>query len=200
MANDIGFLKKARREDLDAAMQRRLSKWQENAYPDDNFFLVLARRPGLMDVFWTTIKYWFGGGSTIEASLFELVRLRLALNNECLHCSSVQVKSATDQATKDALMQKLFDYESSDLPERTKAALRFADRLSGEHTKFDDTEFAALKEHFSDDEILDLGATIGMAIGWQRFNGAMRLLPDSWADGSKLPWEKVVADDPPTTR
>jgi alkylhydroperoxidase family enzyme len=197
MANDIGFLTKAKRENLDAAMQRRLAKWHENGYADDNFFLVIARRPGLMDVFWNTIKYWFGGGSTIEPQLFELVRKRLALNNECHHCSAVQVASASDQQTQDELMQKLFDYESSDLPERTKAALRFADRLSGEHTKFDEVEFAALKQHFNDDEILDLGATIGMAIGWQRFNGAMRLLPDNWGNGGPLPWEKVVADDKP---
>ena len=35
------------------------------------------------------------------------------------------------------LVSKLADYEHSDLPERTKAALRLADRLSGERPVVD---------------------------------------------------------------
>jgi alkylhydroperoxidase family enzyme len=39
-------------------------------------------------------------------------------------------------ATED-LVAKLADYERSDLPERTKAALRLADRLTAERPRID---------------------------------------------------------------
>jgi alkylhydroperoxidase family enzyme len=201
MTNDRGFLPKARREELDERLRQRLDRWYANAYEDDNLFLTLARRPGVLDATWGFIRYIYGGGSLIEPELFELVRKRLAYNNRCLHCSAVTSRAATSRAGTsraatsgegEALLEKLFDFERSDLPERTKAALAFADRLSGEHTEFDAAEYRRLREHFSDDEILDLGMTIGFAIGWQRFNTAMGILPDSWRDGSVLPWQPML--------
>lgn len=200
MTNQHGFLPKAKREDLDERLRRRLDRWYANAYPDDNLFLTLARRPGVLDATWGFIAYVYGGGSLIEPDLFELVRKKLAYNNECLHCAAVTSGAALSDSDGAALLEKLFDYERSDLPERTKAALAFADRLSGEHTGFDEAEYGRLREHFSDDEILDLGMTVGFAIGWQRFNAAMGILPDSWRDGSPLPWQPMLdADRAPET-
>jgi alkylhydroperoxidase family enzyme len=200
MTNDRGFLPKARREDLDERLRRRLDRWYANAYEDDNLFLTLARRPGVLDATWGFIAYVYGGGSLIEPELFELVRKKLAFNTQCLHCGVVTSRSAlrrdpsqdADEGHTAALLEKLFDYERSDLPARTKAALAFADRLSGEHTGFDETEYRRLREHFSEDEILDLGMTVGFAIGWQRFNAAMGILADSWRDGSALPWQPML--------
>ena len=85
MANDSGYLPKARREDLDEKLKRRLDRWYENAYKDDNLFLTMARRPGLLDATWGFIRYIYGGESTIEPELAELVRIRLAFDNQCVH-------------------------------------------------------------------------------------------------------------------
>jgi hypothetical protein len=85
MANERGLLPKARREDLDERLQRQLGRWYQNAYQDDNLFLTMARRPGLLDATFAFIRYTYGGGSTIEPELFELVRVKLAWNNQCVH-------------------------------------------------------------------------------------------------------------------
>ena len=86
------------------------------------------------------------------------------------------------------LEAKLDDYERSDLPERTKAALRLADRLTGNEPRIDAAFHAELTRVFSDAELLDLGMTIVFFSGWQRFNEAFRIVPDSWTDGSPLPF------------
>jgi len=86
------------------------------------------------------------------------------------------------------LEAKLDDYERSDLPERTKAALRLADRLTGNGPRIDAAFHAELTRVFSDAELLDLGMTIVFFSGWQRFNEAFRIVPDSWTDGSPLPF------------
>ena len=85
MANDRGFLPKASREDLSDHLTRQLARWYQNAYQDDNLFLTMARRPELLDATWGFIRYIYGGGSTIEPELFELVRVKLAWNNRCVH-------------------------------------------------------------------------------------------------------------------
>jgi alkylhydroperoxidase family enzyme len=195
VANDRGFLPKARREDLDERLRRRLEQWYSNAYEDDNLFLTLARRPGLMDAVWGFIRYSFGGESSVDPQLFETVRQRLAFNTECLHCSAVQVSQAAaeDEEERERILTALFDYEEADFPDATKAALRFADTLSGEHTSFSAPDYEDLRKHFSDEQILDLGMQCAFFIGWQRFNAAMGILPDSWQDGSVLPWQRPAA-------
>lgn len=93
-------------------------------------------------------------------------------------------------ATED-LVAKLADYERSDLPERTKAALRYADRLTAPHPALDEAFHAELRRHFSEDELLDLGMTITFASGWQRFIEAVGIVPDRWADGSPSPFQPL---------
>ena len=85
MANDRGPLPKASREDLSEHLTRQIDRWYQNAYQDDNLFLTMARRPELLDATWGFIRYIYGGASTIEPELFELVRVKLAWNNQCVH-------------------------------------------------------------------------------------------------------------------
>jgi len=85
MANERGRLPKARRDELNEHLQRMLDRWYTNAYRDDNLFLTMARRPGLLDATWGFIRYIYGGGSSIEPELIELVRVKLAWNNRCVH-------------------------------------------------------------------------------------------------------------------
>jgi alkylhydroperoxidase family enzyme len=94
-------------------------------------------------------------------------------------------------ATED-LVSKLADYEHSDLPDRTKAALRLADRLSAEHPVVDPTFYAELRAHFSEDEIIDLGMTITFAGGWQRFIEAFGIVPDRWREGQPPPFRALA--------
>ena len=85
MANDRGFLPKARREDLPEELRRRLERWYRDAYQDDNLFLTMARRPGLLDATMGFVRYAYGGTSSVEPELFEIVRVRLARKNRCVH-------------------------------------------------------------------------------------------------------------------
>jgi alkylhydroperoxidase family enzyme len=89
------------------------------------------------------------------------------------------------------MVAKLADYEASDLPERTKAALRLADRLTGERPHVDEAFYTELRREFSDDEILDLGMTITFASGWQRFIEAFGIVPDRWREGAASPFRTL---------
>jgi alkylhydroperoxidase family enzyme len=86
--------------------------------------------------------------------------------------------------------QALGNLERADLPARTVAALRLADCLSGERPAVDDALFARLREHFDEGEILELGAALTVASGWQRLIEAFGIRPDAWSEGTRLPWER----------
>ncbi len=49
-------------------------------------------------------------------------------------------------------------------------------------------------QHFTEDQILDLGMTITFASGWQRFIEAFGVVPDRWADGSPPPFQALEHD------
>ena len=94
-------------------------------------------------------------------------------------------------ATED-VVAKLQDYEASDLPERTKVALRYADRLTAPTVeKIDEAFEAQLRQHFTPDQILDLGMTIAFALGWQRFIESVGIVPDRWTDGAPPPFRAL---------
>ena len=92
--------------------------------------------------------------------------------------------------TEPEVQQALGDLDRADLPARTVAALRLADCLSGERPRVDDALFALLREHFDEGQILELGAALTVACGWQRMIEAFGIRPDAWNETTPLPWPR----------
>ena len=92
--------------------------------------------------------------------------------------------------TEREVQQALGDLEPADLPAHTVAALRLADCLSGERPLVDDALFARLREHFDEGQILELGAALTIASGWQRMIEAFGIRPDAWSETTPLPWPR----------
>ena len=84
--------------------------------------------------------------------------------------------------------QALGDLDRADLPAPTVAALRLADCLTSERPLVDDTLYAELRRHFDEGQILELGAALTVASGWQRMIEAFGIRPDSWSESTSLPW------------
>lgn len=76
------------------------------------------------------------------------------------------------------MVAKIHDYEASDLPEGTKLALCFTERWVMEHGwTIDDDLIRKLKEHFAEDQIVELAILVGMFDSAHRFNNAFDLDP-----------------------
>ena len=86
------------------------------------------------------------------------------------------------------LVAKLADYERADLPDRTKAALRYVDRLTSDAWQIDRAFYEELRRDLTDDELLDLGMVAMFFNGWQRLIDAFGIVPDRWRVGVALPF------------
>jgi alkylhydroperoxidase family enzyme len=84
----------------------------------------------------------------------------------------------------------LGDLERADLPAKTVAALRLVDLLSAPQPMIDTATYQRLREHLDDRELLELGAALSVASGWQRFIEAFGIRPDSWTEAMPLPWHE----------
>ena len=66
------------------------------------------------------------------------------------------------------MVASLVDFESADITDREKLALRFAQRMATDHHSMDDAFFEQLRAEFTDPEIFELGMITGQFIGYGR--------------------------------
>jgi hypothetical protein len=85
MANELGRLPKADPTTLPEALRRRLEVWYDKAYTDDNLFLTLAQRPGVLDLFLSWVGFVYTDASSLDPKVVELCRIRMAARNQCVH-------------------------------------------------------------------------------------------------------------------
>src|SRR4051794_10142694 len=84
--------------------------------------------------------------------------------------------------------------EADDLPQAERAALDFADRFATDHLGIDDAVYDELREHFSEDELVQLGVQCAMFVGIGRIAATWNVvedLPDELrkgTTGSVTPW------------
>lgn len=79
----------------------------------------------------------------------ELVRWRNARRQDCQLCQSYRDAGARQAGVTDATLAAVDDYESSDLPEAQKAALRFVDAYLDEPADVPAGVYAGLREHYT---------------------------------------------------
>lgn len=86
----------------------------------------------------------------------ELVRLRCARQHDCRICQSLRLADARSAGANDDVLAKIDHYESSDLPERHKVALRLVDAVIWRPSDMPDELVAQAHAHFTDDELAEM--------------------------------------------
>ena len=111
---------------------------------------------------------------TMDPVTTELVRLRAAANHDCRTCGSLRLIDAKEAGVDETMTAKIERYESSDLPERHKVALRLADVLMTLPGQMPDELKQQLHEQFTDDELLEMTLDI-MKWNYQKVPVALRI-------------------------
>lgn len=114
--------------------------------------------------------------SSLEHSLLHLIKMRASQINGCAYCLHMHSADALKEG-EDAKRLFLLDAweESSMYTPRERAALAWTEALTRvSETHAPDEDFAALKPHFSDQEIADLTLAIGIINTWNRLAIGLR--------------------------
>lgn len=86
----------------------------------------------------------------------ELVRIRQARQHNCRLCKSLRNRTALQAGVSEDEFAKLDDYRNSDLSDRHKAALEYADALVWQPAYISDATASELRQHFSPAEVVEL--------------------------------------------
>jgi alkylhydroperoxidase family enzyme len=160
-------------DELDAELQELLERSQAyGAILDDTTTVRLwARRPELAKS-QLPIHTRYHDSNIVAPRVLELVRMRIALLNDCVACKAAR---KDDSVTDEDIACLSSDDPRFSAAER--AALRLAELFVLDHTSIDDDLMRELGEHFTAEEIVELTMYCGLMLGSGRFAHVMR----AWA-------------------
>ena len=130
---------------------------------------------------------------TIGQRAFELIRLRIGFHNQCRSCMAVRYpESLDDGLTEDLVCSLEQPYESPDLTDAERAALRFADLFATNHLAIDDEVYDDLRRYYTEDQLVEIGLICAISVGIGRLAATWHVVehvPEALqAPGRVAPW------------
>ncbi len=114
--------------------------------------------------------------SCLPAVLLELVRLRASLMNGCEYCIGLHTSELRKHHEPVGRIEGVAGWRKSEsFTQRERAALRWAEVITDiQNGHASDVEFAAVREHFSDVEVVELTLAVASINAWNRMAIAFR--------------------------
>jgi uncharacterized peroxidase-related enzyme len=139
-----------------------------------NSQLIMARRPEILRGYAQLAAAVHGPGSTISPQLRNLVSQMASRAAGCGYCMAHTAHSAERIGVAQEKEEALWEYEASPLfSEAERAALRVAQGAAQVPNAATDADFAELKKHYTDAQIVDIVAVIALFGFLNRFNDTM---------------------------
>ena len=114
--------------------------------------------------------------SGLERNLLELVKMRASQINGCAYCLDMHSKDARAAGETEQRLYLLDAWREVALySERERAALEWTEaltRIGDGHVP--DAVYASVREHFSEEELVNLGLAVVAINGWNRLSIAFR--------------------------
>jgi uncharacterized peroxidase-related enzyme len=134
----------------------------------------MARRPELLRGFVQLASAINGPGLTIDPQLRNLVSQMASRASGCGYCIAHTAHTAGRVGISDAKEKALWEYETSPLfSAAERAALRVAQCAAQVPNAVTDEDFAELRRHYTDSQIVDIVAVIALFGFLNRFNDTM---------------------------
>jgi AhpD family alkylhydroperoxidase len=133
---------------------------------------ALAHRPAMLGSF---LGFYATVGRSLDRKLYEAVYLRISLINGCHYCTQHHIQGAKRAGLTLEQMKALKEGNYSGFGVAEPAALRYAEKLTRTPDRASDADFAELKKHLSDEQIVDLHMLIGLANLTNRVTGPLAL-------------------------
>jgi AhpD family alkylhydroperoxidase len=170
--------------ELDAEKRALIASAERTGAPDPRVVRIMVRSSaGLAWVkCWNSVLY----EGRLPHRLKEMCRIRISVAHRCGYCSTVRSKVAREEGLDEALVQEVLgDLQSGRLDAREKAALEYADRFKAGDEPIDSDEvYAALRRHFSEEEIVELGMLCAQTVGVGRLVRSLNIV--SWEQACEL--------------
>ena len=162
---------------VDAELQTLLDRCEALGVPDARFTRVLARVPGYAKALLTAMLISHSEGN-IDHRLKEIIRVQLARIAGDPYFAKLRSAQARQQGLAEARIEAGaadFEYDAG-FTSAEKWALRYAREMYTNPEKVDAAFYAEGKKHYSEAQIMELGAFIAFHYGMQAWARTLNLL------------------------
>src|SRR5215217_927491 len=136
--------------------------------------------PGSVQAMYKLQKYVDDSG--LEHSLLELVKTRISQINGCAYCIDMHTKDARAAGETEQRLYGLSAWrETPYYSDRERAGLAWAEAVT--RCDVPDTTYNRVKEHFTEQELIDLTLAVTTINTWNRFNLAFPNTPGTYKPG-----------------
>jgi uncharacterized peroxidase-related enzyme len=139
------------------------------------FFRTLAHRPSIMTTAWAHMQAVLAEG-TLPRALKELAVVRTSQLNRTPYCLASHTMMAKKLGYTDEKLDSIANYATDDrFDERERLAIHLAEVMTADPHAYTDAQFAKLREHFSEGEVVELVSAIGLFNYFNRANDLLQM-------------------------
>lgn len=160
-------------EEVQGDAKAIFEKMNESSGKVPKWMRVMANNSDVMVGFFTLFKATMDD-APVESKLKWKIAYKVSQMNKCTYCVDVSKSKLEAMGLDEGTLSCL----TTECTDREKAALDYAEATAFEAYKMDEKVFENLKAHFNDEEIVELTAVIGLFSYINRFNDALRVLPE----------------------
>jgi AhpD family alkylhydroperoxidase len=136
---------------------------------------VWDRVPRVGDA-WLRLSDTVYDSGSLHPRLREAVRRRIAEINKCQLCLSVRFDGLESHGVDEEMYSNVAGYRMwPGFAEKERVAIEFAERFAQNHLSMDDEFWERVRAEFSDDELLELGLSVGTWVAQGRLTQVLGL-------------------------
>jgi uncharacterized peroxidase-related enzyme len=151
-----------------------------------NMFRTMAHRPEIFETIIAHMEAVLNTG-TLPKALKELVIVRTSQLNRTPYCLASHTTIARKLGWTETQIKALHDSAgSAEFTEREKVAIHLAEVMTLDAHSYSEAEFALLRGFFSEGEVVELMAAIGLFNYFNRFNDLLEMEPTKPASAEEL--------------
>jgi alkylhydroperoxidase family enzyme len=173
------------RAELERIKPLTLDELKERGVDVTPFLQDFAELPGSVatlgyrpDILAGTLSLWSAvmGPGSIPTELKYMAGYMASMSAGCRYCSAHTATNAAEKGVASEKIAAIFDYERSPLfSDAERAALNFAQLAGQSPSGVEDHDVGALKEHYTDAEIVELLAVIALYGFFNRWNDSLAI-------------------------
>lgn len=161
--------------DHNPELKEHFAKAPKNLGFVPNSWLIMQRKPNILKAFsGLTAALWDPADSKVDRGLKRLVAHVASKAAGCQYCMAHTIEGAAHLGVDDAKLAAVWDYATSELfSQAERVALDFAFAAAQQPNTVSDEDFAAMRQHFDEEQIVEIVATISVFGFLNRFNDTM---------------------------
>jgi AhpD family alkylhydroperoxidase len=107
-------------------------------------------------------------GTALGLRVCEMLRLAIAQTTQCPLCLEGRVAGAADLGLTEEVIAAIGASGDERITEAERAVISFALKFGGDHFAITEADFAALYQHFSEREVVEIGMLCAQFLGYGR--------------------------------